>query len=239
MNSSRNDYQRLYLLQDKFLSWWKTLELPFYLTGGTALGRFYLNHRFSEDLDFFTNANPQYLQYISEIKKEITSQFYIDIQKSLFTDDFTRFFITEDNSFLKIELVNDVAYYPGKPTDYQYGWIDTPENILANKLTAIVGRDEPKDIFDIVYLSMNYSFKWLDIFKIAKEKTVINEIDIEERMVSFPVEWLKNVNWLNSSFDYDFFSKTLRQVADDFLFGKENSLALNKTPIICAKPYRL
>jgi len=28
----------------------------FYLTGGTALAEFYLKHRFSDDLDFFTNT---------------------------------------------------------------------------------------------------------------------------------------------------------------------------------------
>lgn len=30
----------------------------FYLTGGTALAAFYLQHRYSEDLDFFT-ADPK------------------------------------------------------------------------------------------------------------------------------------------------------------------------------------
>jgi hypothetical protein len=30
----------------------------FYLTGGTALAAFYLFHRYSDDLDFFTNDQP-------------------------------------------------------------------------------------------------------------------------------------------------------------------------------------
>ncbi|MCD4795127.1 MAG: nucleotidyl transferase AbiEii/AbiGii toxin family protein [Bacteroidales bacterium] len=34
--------------------------MPFYLTGGTALVRFYLNHRYSEDLDFFVNKRKKY-----------------------------------------------------------------------------------------------------------------------------------------------------------------------------------
>ena len=29
-------------------------ERGFYLTGGTALAEFYLHHRYSDDLDFFT-----------------------------------------------------------------------------------------------------------------------------------------------------------------------------------------
>ena len=236
MNSSKKGYNKLYLLQDKFLSWWVTLGLPFYLTGGTALGRFYLNHRFSEDLDFFINADSQYSLYIAELKNKITSRFTVNIQQSLFSDDFTRFFITDEDTFLKIELVNDVSYYQGNPAIYQFGKIDTPINILSNKLTAIVGRDEPKDIFDIIHLSLNYSFNWLDIFEHAKQKSVINELDVEQRLVSFPIEWLQNVNWLNATLNFDSYSKILLQIADDFLFGKLNTLGMNQSPIEMAEP---
>jgi len=79
MNSSKNDYSRLYQLQDKFLSCWYSLGLPFYLTGETALGRFYLNHRFSDDLDFFTNASPHYKSHIAELNKKIKGQFEVNV----------------------------------------------------------------------------------------------------------------------------------------------------------------
>ena len=236
MNSSKKDYSKLYQLEDKYLSWWLSLNLPFYLTGGTALGRFYLNHRFSEDLDFFVNADPQYLKYITLLKNEISKRFKVNIHQSLFSDDFTRFFITDNDVTLKIELVNDVNYYAGSPESYCFGLIDTPVNILANKLTAIVGRDEPKDIFDIIYLSLNYSFNWQEIFSHSKQKAIINELDVEQRLVSFPVEWLENVNWLNTPLDLKTTRKVLNQIADDFFLGKSNSLGFNKSPIHNAKP---
>ena len=163
MNSSKKDYSKLYQLQDKFLSWWFYHGPPFYLTGGTALGRFYLNHRFSDDLDFFINSSEQYVNYISGLKSKIKDSFVIDIQQSLFVDDFTRFFITDNDTYLKIELVNDVDYYAGNKSEYKYGWLDNPLNILSNKLTALIGRDEPKDIFDIIHLSLKYSFNWPEI----------------------------------------------------------------------------
>ena len=237
MNSFKKDYRKLYLLQDKFLVWWCSLNLPFYLTGGTALGRFYLNHRYSEDLDFFINANAHYPEYISVLKNKIAKQFKTNIQQALFTDDFTRFFITEDEQVLKIELVNDVEFYPGKPANYRFGIIDTPLNILANKLTAIVGRDEPKDIFDIVYISKHYSFNWKDVFYHAKQKAVINELDIEQRLYSFPVGLLKNIQWLNSPVESDTFNKMLHKIADDFLLGNQNSLGKNKISIQKALPH--
>ena len=46
---------KLYPFQDEILKIIEDLNLDFYLTGGTALGRCYLNHRYSDDLDFFVN----------------------------------------------------------------------------------------------------------------------------------------------------------------------------------------
>lgn len=231
MNLSETDYSRLYLLQDKFLSWFHTLNYPFYLTGGTALGRFYLNHRFSEDLDFFVNNDPDYTSYIGEVKNKITSQFYVNIDQSLFDKDYTRFFIWEDDLSLKIELINDVPYYAGKPEIYRYGTVDNPLNILANKLTSIVGRDEPKDMFDIIHIARMYAFNWQDIFHHAKQKVVINELDVDQRMASFPVEWFQNVNWLRTPPDPGSLARSVRQIADDFLLGRANSLAEGRIPI--------
>ena len=61
-----NFYQnKLYPFQDNILQLIQNLNVSFYLTGGTVLSRFYFNHRYSDDLDFFVNANP-------EFKKECT-----------------------------------------------------------------------------------------------------------------------------------------------------------------------
>jgi predicted nucleotidyltransferase component of viral defense system len=237
MNSYKRDYTKLYQLQDKFLLWWKSLGLPFYLTGGTALGRFYLNHRFSEDLDFFMNSSPEYSAAIATIRKNITPAFTVGIEHSLFSDDFTRLFISEDDVFLKIEFVNDVAYVAETPIQYVYGRIDKPLNILSNKLSAIVGRDEPKDIFDIITISRHYSFNWLEVFNHAKQKAVINEIDVEQRLHSFPIALLQSVDWLIKPIDLIDASTDLRQIADDFLLGKQNSLGKNKPLIESASPF--
>jgi len=50
--------KRLYPFQDTVIEIISELETGFYLTGGTALSRGYLQHRFSEDLDLFVNDQP-------------------------------------------------------------------------------------------------------------------------------------------------------------------------------------
>lgn len=240
MDLYKKDYKILYLLQNKFFDRWVTFGLPFYLTGGTALGRFYLNHRYSEDLDFFVNADPDFSKHILFIKNELQNQFKTDISKTIVTDEFARFFIDDYNTLLKVEFVNDVKYRAGNPLKNDLGSIDTVTNILSNKLTAIVGRDEPKDVFDIVTIATNFSFNWQVMFNHAKEKAMINEIDVEQRLFSFPASYLLNVDWLIKPLDIKIFEQQIRKIADDFILGNNNSLGSDKTKIEDAKilPWR-
>lgn len=238
MSTSGTDYKRLYNLQDQFLNWFTTLKLPFYLTGETALGRFYLAHRYSNDLDFFVNDDPGFLRYIDQISQNLGKRFKVDMQHSLFAEEFFRVFIEENGLYLKIEFVNDVKYHPGGPLEFKYGWIDTPENILANKLSAIAARDEPKDVFDIIYLAINYSFNWETLFYHTKKKTIINELDVERRLSEFPVKWFEKVRWVKEYPDMNWLRKRLYTIADDFLLGRDNSLGKKKQPLHEAQPLK-
>ncbi len=171
MHLSETDFSRLYRLQDQVLSWLAGQNTPFYLTGGTALGRFYLHHRYSEDLDLFVNADPGFRMMVEKLIRDLPPELKPDQSMMMITDDFARVLITTDEgSTLKVEWVNDVSYRPDEPLPYIYGIIDTPLNILSNKLSAVVGRDEPKDVFDIIHIALNYSFDWAEPFAVAKKK---------------------------------------------------------------------
>ena len=52
--------QTLYPFQDEVLQIINLVETGFYLTGGTAASRGYLHHRYSDDLDFFVNDQPDF-----------------------------------------------------------------------------------------------------------------------------------------------------------------------------------
>lgn len=228
---SEKDYRKLYQTQDKILLALKPVLSSFYLTGGTALGRFYLNHRFSEDLDFFLNKSDDFHSSVKNIEKVLFSKFSVSKQLSIVYDDFVRYYIEDDERVLKIEFVNDVAYRCGLPYKYEYGLIDTPLNILTNKLTAIVGRDEPKDVFDIYALAQHYMFNWLEVFIEAKNKAIINEIDVEQRITSFPITLFQDMDWHILPFDIETVGTAIKKLANDFLLGSDNSLGINKPAI--------
>jgi predicted nucleotidyltransferase component of viral defense system len=52
-------YNRLYAFPDEIMKIIQRQGVHFYLTGGTALSRCYLNHRYSDDPDFFINQAPE------------------------------------------------------------------------------------------------------------------------------------------------------------------------------------
>lgn len=235
MSMLGKDCRKLYRLQDKILLTLKQVLASFYLTGGTALGRFYLNHRYSEDLDFFMNKSIIFNSTIKDIEKVLINKFNVLKQQSITYDDFARYYVEYEETILKIEFVNDIEYRCGVPNVYKYGFIDTPINILTNKLTAIVGRDEPKDVFDIYTLAQHYKFNWLEVFAEVKNKAIINEIDVEQRIKSFPVLLFQNADWHIFPVDIDLISKGIQTLANDFLLGSDNSLAINKPAIQDAK----
>ena len=152
---SHNYYlNQLYPLQDKFLRFFeKNNDGRFYLTGGTALSRAYLHHRFSDDLDLFVNWDDRFGVWTERIVDELQRQDRWQTQVVLKDQYFVRALLLRDDLTLKVEMINDVGSRVGIPhVDPRYpelGRIDSPENILANKLTALIGRDEPRDVADV------------------------------------------------------------------------------------------
>ena len=140
--------QVLYPIQDKVITVFR--DSPFYLTGGTALSRGYYNHRYSEDLDYFVNDHPDF-QRITKKQIEKLKLIFPDLEIDQEETNVARVFVEKNN--LKIELINDVPSRIGKLVDHPVlGILDSKDNILANKLTALIGREEPKDMVDIFFL---------------------------------------------------------------------------------------
>lgn len=140
----------LYPLQDEILQVISKLDTGFYLTGGTAVSRGYLQHRFSDDLDFFVNDELLFTRWGSRIIQALSQvdQWVVNV---LVQDEFfIRLVLIDDNVHLGIEMVNDVPAHLGEIINHPIlGRLDSKENILANKLTAVLGREEPKDLADI------------------------------------------------------------------------------------------
>lgn len=130
----------------------------FWLAGGTALSEFYLQHRLSEDFDFFTDkkSNLDNLKTILEpaLKKiKAKSVEYRTAQMSKI------FFL---NSSQKETVKTDFNYFPfpkfGKMKDYHGLKIASFFDIAISKLDAILTREKARDFVDFYFIQKQKPF---------------------------------------------------------------------------------
>lgn len=222
----QDDYYQntLYPLQDKVLEIIGKLPVGFYLTGGTALSRAYLHHRYSDDLDFFLNGASDFKMQVNTVIEAMTgADWRIDI--SVADNGFARIFVFDVESSLKLDFVNDVPFRRGNPVATTlFKKTDNLNNILSNKVTAL-GRYSTKDIVDIVYICESHKFNWEIIMGDAAEKDLwVNPVNAVEVLEQFPVEKLQEINWMIESPTHEWFNSRINQIIPDILDGSENSL---------------
>jgi predicted nucleotidyltransferase component of viral defense system len=123
----------------------------FYLTGGTALAAYYLHHRISDDLDFFSFNEPDTFfihEFVNKLKVELAAE-AVRFEK---LHDRNQFFFALGTEKLKVEFTK----YPFKqlenPKSEEGLKIDSLRDIRVNKLMAMLERFDPKDFVDLYYL---------------------------------------------------------------------------------------
>ena len=159
--------------QKKFLSLLsknKPISKSFYLTGGTALAAYYLKHRYSEDLDFFSENEVDILS-INVFLKEIRTA--IGIKKIDFQQSFNRnlFFLHTGREILKIEF----TYFPFhqvEPPDRKDGiCVNSLVDIATDKTFTIVQNPRARDFIDLYcILKANKNISFEKLIKMARVK---------------------------------------------------------------------
>jgi len=213
------NYKKLYDLQDGVFNIVFSLNNSFYLTGGTCLSRFYWEKRYSDDLDFFTDNTSLYSLNVKEIEKELKINH--KITKLVESRDFIRVVIDD---ILQIDFVNDRVPRYKDIIFLKNGFrIDNVENILCNKVTAVIGRDNPKDIFDIYLIAKFHNFIWQNILNFSKKKMVFEEEDFVFKLKIFPESLMKEIKLVDQNF-LDNFTIDLPILIEDIINKSENRL---------------
>lgn len=133
------------------------IKSRFYFTGGTALSEFYLHHRYSDDLDFFTEEKLDTEILFSWLKK-LGIKYRFTFKAELPFEALYRCVLKfSPNDLLKI----DFSHYFGKRVEkgirYQGFAIDSLLDIAINKITAIQQRANVKDYADYYFLLKKFS----------------------------------------------------------------------------------
>ncbi len=160
-------------LQDRFLELFFAGPLAehFYLTGGTALARYYFHHRESLDLDLFTNNFEQDFTHVNQVILGILHTLGLRITSQVATATFIQYIVTDtDGNALKIDLVKDVPVHFGSLVERSGIRLDSLENIGSNKVLAVFGRTDAKDFIDLYWILHHTELKFDPLFRQAKQK---------------------------------------------------------------------
>ena len=142
----------------------------FYLSGGTALAAFYLHHRYSEDLDFFSENEVPLLELDVFIKKlkDTLSVTRVDFAQSYNRNLFFLHF--RDGEVLKTEF----TYFPFpriQEGERAHGIIlDSVLDIAVNKVFTIYQRTAARDYVDLYALCTHKGYSIQELVGKARAK---------------------------------------------------------------------
>lgn len=143
----------------------------FYLAGGTALSEFYLKHRLSEDLDFFTEKQEVNPIFVLRFFQNNLKKFNIDkIDTKQVMGLFTLFLKFNDGEVLKV----DFNYYPFPRIERgaKFGnlEIESIHDIGIDKVHTIVLKPRARDFIDLYFIIKDKKYDFRELLKEAKVK---------------------------------------------------------------------
>jgi predicted nucleotidyltransferase component of viral defense system len=140
----------------------------FYWTGGTALSVVYLHHRLSHDIDLFTTDEFSRTE-LNDFMEELKSECGLDKIEERKVHDRYEFFLHNG-----VELRLEFARYNFPALKERQEWqgiaVDSLDDIAANKIAALVGRNEPKDAYDIYMLLENGGYDIPTLLSFVEKK---------------------------------------------------------------------
>lgn len=141
-------------LQKEFMQLLASLpdKEQFYLAGGTALSEYYLGHRLSFDLDYFTGTENLILPLSYQIETACQKQgLGLKVVRRFST--FVELLIEKGNEKLKVDLALDSPYRFEPPALSSEGiYINDYSDLRSDKLLAYFGRSEPRDAVDLYFI---------------------------------------------------------------------------------------
>jgi Domain of unknown function (DUF1814). len=155
-------------LQNDFLREFFGRENRFYLTGGAALVGFYLGHRETNDLDLFTLENE--IENGFAIVRDAARGLGASVEAIQTAPDFRRLLVRRGDEAVIVDLVREYAFQlESEKREIGGIRIDSPEEILANKLCALLSRSEIRDVVDVRELE-KAGFNLENALSVAQQK---------------------------------------------------------------------
>lgn len=143
---------------------------PFFLTGGTALSAFYLAHRESQDLDFFS-LQPFDTYELQATFREIATITSSEMSLHVRSPSYNELFLENKRAgwMQKIDIIHEQPVHFDELVSTESIVVDSLVNIATNKVLAVFGRLDPKDYIDLFLICTKTELQFDDLFELAKQ----------------------------------------------------------------------
>jgi hypothetical protein len=196
-------------LKKDFLLTFYSENQDFFVSGGTALGVFYLDHRRSYDIDLFTLEAKEWHRIENQLRA-VAEAIGASVEFISRSPEFVRCKLERSQEFELLDLVVErVPQIDSEKNRFGAIRVDTLHEIGVNKICTLVSRGEQKDIIDLYFLK-KHGFDVFEHFSEAQRKeggldpAIISYLLSEIRIDSVPEYMLieTSVDDLNAFVDY-------------------------------------
>ena len=142
----------------------------FYLTGGTALSSWFLHHRESYDLDFFSQQRFNYDRLIRWFRE---NEGVINPSAMIFDEDWGFLEVKiryPNNERFKVDFNHYPPHRIRKGTSWKGLTIDSIYDIAINKLQTISERPRTRDFVDLYCILQRHPLRFQDLMRDVKKK---------------------------------------------------------------------
>lgn len=121
------------------------------LTGGAAILIEPNTTRFSNDLDYFHDSEQRVAEAFSSDRKLLEAHRY-SVSVDLNRPGYVRAIVRRDGQSTKVEWAHDSSWrFLPTVRHERFGFVLHPIDLAVNKVLALAGRDEPRDLLDALY----------------------------------------------------------------------------------------
>lgn len=126
-----------------------------YLAGGAAILLEPNTTRFSRDLDYFHDSEARVVEAFAA-DRELLHRAGYAVDVDLNQPGYIRAIVRKGPDATKVEWARDSAWrFLPTVRDDRVGFVLHPVDLAVNKVLALAGRDEPRDVLDAVHLHRN------------------------------------------------------------------------------------
>lgn len=126
------------------------------LTGGAALAGFHAGHRTTRDLDLFWPPVERFDEVATEVERVLDGA-GLRVERVQTARTFVRLAVSEGGETCVVDLVSDPTAIVDPPAEVRVDGVpvlvDSPQEILTNKLCALLSRSELRDLVDARWLT--------------------------------------------------------------------------------------